>query len=201
MEAQFDRAAGAALMVAAAATVLMMAHHPTGHGGWLGQFVHGAMIALLGLATYGLLHVALRRGIERPMILMGAIAYGIALVGHVGAATINGFAVPAMAAHPGIDHGLFVVTWELNQALARLGVVANGIAFLLWSYGFVVQRGWARGLGALGIIAGAAPIVLLGTGAVQMNVAGAMIVYSAQAAWLLLLGLYLWSGRFEAERG
>ena len=200
MQDNNDRLAGGVLVLGAALTVLMMAHHPSNaHDGAMGRFVHGAMIALVAATAYGFAHVALRRGIRRPTVLAGMIAYGIAMFGHIGAATINGFAVTALAAREGVEHGLFHVTWELNQAFAQLGVVATGVAFLLWSLGWVKQRGWARPLGVLGIVAGLAPMALLFGGALKMNLAGAMLVYSLQAAWILLTGLYVWSGKFAKE--
>ena len=199
---KYDRTAGAVLVLASAGVVLAMAHHPTGlHSGALGQIVHGVLIVLIGITAYGLFHFALRQGVARPAVLAGVVAYGISLFGNVGAATINGFAVPAMAAHDGIDHQLFIVTWELNQALANMAVVATGAAFLLWSIGLLRQSGWmAKTIALLGLAAGLAPALLLGFGAVRMNVAGAIILYTMQAAWVLLVGLYLASGRFEADR-
>ena len=50
-----DRIAGGALIAAAALSVLAMAHHPTGaHGGaGMAGFIHGAMIVLLTVTTFG----------------------------------------------------------------------------------------------------------------------------------------------------
>ena len=179
----------------------MMSHHPTHLGSGLVEFVHGAMIVLAALATYGLAHMALRRGIGRPAQLMGLIAWGITLFATIGAATIDGFLIPALAAHPGTAHDAFVLAWELNQAFARLGVAATGAALLLWSYGFLAHRSWAaRLVGGFGVLLGAAPVALLALGSVRMNVAGALLVYSGHALWMAMLGLYLWSGRFETDR-
>lgn len=198
----YDRTAGGALALASAAVVLTMAHHPTGlHSDGLTQIVHGTMLVLIGVTAYGLFHFALRQGIARPAVLAGVVAYAIGTMGNVGAATVSGFAAPAMAVHEGIDHGLFIVTWELNQALAKVAVAATGAAFLLWSLGLFGRSGWrAKGIALLGMAAGVAPLLLLGFGALRMNVAGAMIVYAMQAGWMFLIGLYLFSGRFEADR-
>jgi hypothetical protein len=196
-----DRTAGGALALASAGVVLAMAHHPTGLHSGLGQLVHGTMLVLLGVTAYGLFHFALRQGIARPAVLAGAVAYAIGTMCNVGAATISGFAAPAMAAHAGIDHQLFIVTWELNQALAKVAVAATGAAFLLWSLGLFGRSGWmAKTIAVLGVAAGVAPVLLLGFGALRMNVAGAMIVYAMQAGWMFLIGVYLFSGRFEADR-
>lgn len=201
MEKRGDGIAGGVLIVAALATVLAMTHHPSSaHASGMGRFVHGAMIAVVGATGYGFAHLALRRGLDRPAVLAGLIAYMIGVFGNIGAATINGFVVTALAARGADRSDLFLLAWESNQALAQLGVAATGIAFLLWSLGWVAQRGWAaRGLGALGVAAGTAPIVLLAGGALRMNLAGAILVYGVHALWIALVGLYLWSGRFAKD--
>lgn len=190
-----DRVAGGILVLASLASVVMMAHHPSHAGqGLLNQIVHGAMIAIVGATALGLVHFARRLGLERLTVLAGLIAYGIALFADIGAATINGFVVTALAARGEGDHAVFAFAWEANQALARLGVVATGVAFLLWSIALVTRAGWfGRALGGLGIAAGIVPTVLLGSGMLTMNLRGALLIYAGQAAWIALAGLYLWT--------
>ena len=199
-----DRVAGAALLSAAAASVLAMAHHPTSaHSGALGPLVHGAMIVLIALMAFGFAHFSIRRGLGRPEILAGLVAFGVALFGHVGAATINGFVVPALASrvHGAPGHDVFLIAWQLNQALARLGVFAAGAAYLLWSVDFLRRPGAEpRLIGLAGLLAGGVPAVLLALGAVRMDVAGAVTVYTAHAAWAALVGFHLIRGKLEAER-
>lgn len=197
-----DRAAGIALVAAAAGSVLAMAHHPSGgHAGPLGGIVHGAMIALIATMAFGFAHFALRRGLARPAILAGLVAFAVSLFGHVGAATINGFVVPALAGrgHGAAGHDIFLFAWESNQALARLGVFATGTAFVLWSLDLLRERGAARWLGAAGLVAGAMPAVLLGGGWIAMNVAGAFLVYAAHAAWTAAVGAWMVTGGLERE--
>jgi hypothetical protein len=138
---------------------------------------------------------------DRVAAVAGLVAYGIAMFGHIGAATINGFVVTGLIEHGVANRDLFLLVWEANQALARLGVIASGAAFLIWSIDFVRRPGWAsRGLGAIGIIGGGAPMALLWSGMLSMNLAGAILIYGIQAVWIALAGLYLWSGRFAADR-
>lgn len=190
-----DRIAGAAMVVSAGGTVLAMAHHPSGaHGGPLGSIVHGTMIVLLTLAAFGFLHWVRRRGAGRPLMLAGLLAYLISLFGHVGAAMINGFVVPALAARgqEGVGHGIFLAAWEANQAMARLGVFATSAAYALWAIE-LVRRGSSgeRIMGAAGLAAGLVPAALLAAGLIRMNVQGAFIVYAAQVAWTAWVGLSL----------
>lgn len=188
-----DRVAGTVMIAAAAGTVLAMGHHPSSaHDAALGWAVHGAMIALLAALIFGFAHVARRRGLGRPAVLAGLVAYAIAAVGHIGAATINGFAVPALAARGGVGHDLFLFAWEMNHAMAKLGVYATATAYLFWSADLLSEKAVApRLLGAAGLIAGAVPAALLAAGAIRMNVAGALIVYAAQVGWAALAGLYV----------
>lgn len=199
-----DRIAGAALIAGAAASVLAMAHHPTGaHGaGGLAGLVHGAMIVLLALQAFGFSHFALRRGLGAPAVLAGLIAYGASLFAHVGAATINGFIVPAIAARgPGaVSHDIFLFAWEANQALAKLGVYATGTAFVLWGLHLLRAGGtWPRLLGLAGLAAGMVPAALLAAGAIRMDVAGAFLVYAVHAFWAALVGFWLIRGDGEAR--
>lgn len=196
-----DRIAGAALVFASGGTVAMMAHHPTtAHDVAMGQFVHGTLIALIGVLIYGLAHMSLRRGLDRPTVLAGLIAYGVGAAATIGAAVISGFVATGLAARGVADRDLLLLAWEGNQALAGIGVVAMGSGFLLWSLGWVTQAGWARrGLGALGIAAGVAPMVLMGTGMMGVDLAGATLIYAMESAWTAVVGVYLWSGMFTRD--
>lgn len=192
-----DRTAGVILCLAAAATVLAMAHHPTsahGMAGDGGDFVHGAMIVLLGTIAACLFHFARRRGLDRLWILAGVVAYAISLALHIGAATLNGFVVPALAARgPGaVGHDAFVLAWEANQALARLGVYATGAAYLLWSLDFLHRPGLPnRLIGVAGVLAAVGPASMLYAGVVTLNVSGAFLIYAVHVFWIILVGVQL----------
>jgi len=197
-----DRIAGGALIAGSLLSVLAMAHHPdhVDPGGLVG-IVHGAMIVLMSVIAFGFAHFALRRGLRRPAILAGLIAYFIGLVADLGAGTTNGFIVPALAAR-GADlsgHDVFLLAWEANQALARLGVFATAAAFTFWSIDFLRRTGLeAKAIGGLGLLAGLVPAILLATGATDMHVAGAFMAYAAFAAWGAIVGMHLLRGKLEA---
>ncbi len=83
----------------------------------------------------------------------------------------------------------------MNQALATLGVCMTALAFVLWSLDLLSEReGAAKAVGGLGLLAGAAPLVLLGSGLIQMDVAGALIAYGLHAAWTAILGVAMLRG-------
>jgi hypothetical protein len=190
-----NRAAGAVLGGAAIFSIFVMVNHPTSaHAGPVGGMVHGMMILLLCLMSWGFANFALALGARRALVLAGIIAYAVSLFGHIGAATINGFVVPALAAREVTDHNLYLLAWESNQALARLGVIATGTAYGLWSIELVRRPGLERWLGLAGLVAGFVPAALLVAGLVRMNVSGAILVYAMHAAWAMLVGAMLWRG-------
>jgi hypothetical protein len=196
-----DRVAGGALIAGSLLSVLAMAHHPdhVDPGGLVG-IVHGAMIVLMSVIAFGFAHFALRRGLGRPAILAGLIAYFIGLVADLGAGTTNGFIVPALAAH-GADlsgRDVFLLAWEANQALARLGVFATAAAFTFWSIDFLRRPGLEpKAIGGLGLLAGLVPATLLATGMTDMHVAGAFAAYAAFAVWGVVVGVHLLRGKLE----
>lgn len=190
------QAAGWALVGAAAATMLFMMHHPTSVGeGGFNQTVHGVMIGLTGVSAYGFLHWSRMRGLDRPPVSAALVAYGIALFGHIGAALISGFVVTGLAHHNGADAGAQLVAFELHRALAQLGAVAAGAAYVLWSIDLVRSgRGAAaRAIGLAGLVAGLLPPALLIAGVLRMSLTGAIIVYGVQLAWMAALGLLMLS--------
>jgi len=190
-----DRIAGGALVAGSLLSVLVMAHHPehVDPNGIVG-LVHGAMIALMSVTAFGFAHFALRRGLGRSAILAGLIAYFIGFIADLGAGTTNGFIVPALAAHGSALSGrdVFLLAWEANQALARLGVFATSAAFVLWSIDFLRRQGAEpKTIGALGLLAGLVPAGLLASGATDMHVAGAFLAYASFALWGTVIGLHL----------
>lgn len=189
-----DRAAGIALIGAAAFSMLAMAHHPAHlRDGAMIQLVHGAMILFVGMMAFGFVQVARRLGLERPAVLAGLVAYAIATVADVGAATINGFAAPALAAH-GASRDAFATLWVLNQALAGLGVVAAGMAYALWALALCRRQRLAA---LLGLLAGPVPALLLLGGWIDMHLHWAILVYAAQALWAALTGWLLLAGTLQ----
>ncbi len=195
-QANNARLAGFVMIAAAALSVLAMGHHPTGaHAtGGVGDYVHGTMIIVVAALFFGFTCFAQRRGITRPAILAGLIAYAISLAAHIGAATINGAIVPALAArgHDALGHDIALLCWEANQALARMGVYATGAAFLFWSADLLTHdRDQDRVLAIAGLVAGIGPMVAMAAGWIAMDVTGAFIVYVVHALWAVLVGIQL----------
>ena len=193
-----ERIGGAALVAAGVGIVVGMAHHPTSVAdAHLSQWIHGLLIVFLGLTAFGFAAFCAARSPGRPAILAGAVAYAMALLGHTGAATVNGFAVAVLAARgEAIGRDTLLLAWDINQALAQLGVAAAGTAILFWSVDLLARKsGESRLLGGLGLLLGGGPVVLLVSGAISMNLTGALIAYAAHAAWGSALGIHMLRGK------
>lgn len=182
-----DRLAGWLMAAASVLSVVVMAHHPTGGGDLaLANGVHGALMALILINIVGFVRFGSGEGLERLSISAGLVAYAAGMFGNLLAATINGFAAPALMAR-GASKDVLGFAWELNQALAYEAVYAISAAYVLWGLGLVRRR--ASAVGVAGIAAGAAPAALLAAGALDMHVAGAMIIYAAQSAFAFIIGI------------
>lgn len=192
-----DRLAGAALAGAALLSLVAMAHHPTGLGhNALAQIVHGAMIVFVLILLAGYVRLAGRLDLRRFTTTLALVVYAMGAVANVLAATINGFVVAQVVVHDAPAE-ILRFCWALNQALANGAVYGTSLAFLIWGAALATKLGFPRIVGLVGIIAGLAPAVLLASGALMMNVAGAFLIYGLQAAFGVMAGAYL----VRASRG
>jgi hypothetical protein len=175
-----------------------MAHHPTRLAdAQLATILHAFMIVMVWAMLFGFTHYARARGLGRPAVLAGLLAYGIGALANIGAATVNGLVTPALAENGvrSVGPDVFAFAWALNQALDAVGVFATGAAYFLWSFDLLRDRtGFARAAAALGICAAAVTVGVLASGAIRMNVSGAFLVYAAQVGWAALIGLFMLRG-------
>ena len=204
--------AGTILLFVALLEMLAMAHHPTvatadigaavhhiGELSRLSGLVHGVLIATLLLALYGLTTFALQRGLTRPLIRGGGIAYGSGAVVMIGAALVSGFVIGDVATlgpHDTaidlqMDHHVLILCGILNQACANFAVVAMSAGIGLWSIDLLRDVGSGRWIGILGCIVGIVPVAGLFSGAIHLDVQGMSTVVMIQAAWTLAIGAWL----------
>lgn len=193
----FNRTFGMVLLAGAVGTVFFMAHHPTSFAqtGGLPGMVHGLMLLMLLLLTCGFSHFALTLGLNRTLVLTGLLSYLAGAIFNALAAVINGFVGPALAARddPKISHEIFDLTWEINQALAAIAVVASGLAYVLWSTDLLRRRWfWTAGLG---FVAGLSPLLMLLASDGAMGLSTAIAVYSTQVIWAAWIGILMWRKR------
>lgn len=192
------RVAGWIVFATASANIVLMLHHPTGHDtGGMAQIVHGALQFALLLQFAALLIIMRSIGFSQ-LVLISVVFFGAGQLAALLAATINGFAVPALGSYGDSEIGrdVALLAWELNQALARLGVVAVGIAFASLALAFWKSN--RRILAGFGLVAGLVPLGLIVTGAIEMDLHGALIAYLTQAAFLVAMGWVFARERAEA---
>ena len=189
---------GVSLMLTALLVIFTMAHHPSGsHGmGAIGVAVHGTMIVLMLVLFTAFMGFCNLHGLHRPSVLGGIVCYGAATIANIGAATMNGFVLVALAAQgESVSREIFILCWEINQALARLGVATTGLAFLLWSWLFLAKSDVLnKALGALAIVVGVSPLVWLLGVSEELNVTVALAIYGSHALWTFAVGYQLKRG-------
>ena len=195
-----SRFARGVLAVAALGTIIARTFHPSdAHATGTAVAVHSSMIILLLAMAWGFVQFAASRGAWDGWVSAGLVAYAASIVAHVLAGTINGFAVPALLnpAAP-VGHDIFRFAWQLNQALAKFGMIAASAAYFLWSVDL-----WRRGgdslLAATGSAIGVAVPVLLLSGLVKLDVHGALLLYGLHALWAIMVGVAMARGRVQSS--
>jgi hypothetical protein len=204
-----DRLGGIALIAGAVAGLVTMSLHPTGHDlAAPGQFAaaafrnaaaHALAIASLPVSFLGAL--ALSRRLESPARLATAalVVYGFALAAVMSAAVVSGFAAPHLvkgmtdAVGPARDGWEMLLDYNyfLNQAFARVYVVASFAAIFLWSLAIVRSRALAAGVGVYGLAISPVAILAVVSGHVRLGVHGFGVIMLVQALWLIAAGVGL----------
>ena len=205
-------ASGIVLLIASLLEVLGMLHHPSVQTSDISQaveqiarfsrlsaVVHGVLIALMLLIAYGFVDFALRRGLTRPLIRAGGIAYGCGVIVMVGAALVSGFIITDVASlipHTTavdlqINLQILLLCRVLNQACANFSAVAMSAGIVCWSLDLCRNSGLLRAVGVFGCLVGLAPAIRLMFGAVHLDVHGMTAVVLAQAAWYVAVALLM----------
>ena len=203
------RVPGISLVASAILAMAAMAHHPTAGGGGdfagfarnvermatVNQAVHGTMIALIAVLTWTLVAFAARRGLHRPLVMAGMVAWatgaGIMIITPV----FNGFVVVDIArralAAPDTAAMLRVTLQTLSSAVGVVVVIATvgmSLAVFLWSADLARGSGPVRWTGVLGLVAGAGLVIALPTGIGRLDLTGMTLVLVVWAVWFLAVG-------------
>jgi hypothetical protein len=209
------KTAGVVIAVCAGLSILAIAHHPTvtqrspgevltdiARLASMDRVVHGALIAILGGLLVGLSAFSMRQGIARSTVVAGLVAYSIGLGATIGAAVIDGFLVPGIAAqYAGASpddvklaiHLLGTCALTI-QVLTKIGLVAISIAILMWSLNLIRARGTARIVGIVGVAAGIIPAGVLLFGALYLTPSSLGAIFSAHAIWYFAIAALLMRG-------
>jgi hypothetical protein len=215
------RAAGYVLGVASILTVVFMAIHPTGHshdfegfmadlkeGAVFNGFVHGTLMALGVPVMVGLWVFAEQLGLRRMLVRAGLVMYAIGQLAGIGAATVNGFVLPAIAARAVSEkpdamdklRSVVALCMDANATLARMDVVALSAAVFLWSLVLVRRTGPLRVVGVVGLIGGLLPPAALFAGKLPMTVHGFGAFVLVQTIWCLAVAWQMVRGSMEERQ-
>jgi hypothetical protein len=167
--------------------------------------IHAVLIALFLLELLGLYGFARSLGLARPLPAAGLILVGTGTMTMLGAAAINGFAVPNFASDlngiaPADSRSLAMMLrlcWDVNQALASIGAVAWGAGLIAWSIDLARRDGLVRVTGFIGLAASLVMVGALATGFVRLHVTGFLIVTALISAWSVAVALLMLSGRLS----
>ena len=189
-----------------------MLHHPAVHTSDISQaveqiarfstlsaIVHGVLITLMLLIVYAFVDFALRRGLFRPLIRAGGIAYGCGVLVMVGAALVSGFistGVSALLPHATavdlqINLQILLLCRVLNQSCANFAVVAMSAGIVCWSLDLCRNSGSLRAVGVFGCLVGLVPALALLFGELRLDVHGMTEVVVAQSAWNIAVALLM----------
>lgn len=207
-----DRKGGLALIAGMAGTIVTMAFHPSGHDLMLpGKFqsqallniaVHSLALFCLPVVFLGCLALTRRLWAPDRYSMVALVFFGFALVAVMTAAVASGLIAPGLAklmldadaAANGSASQAWRVAFKLNgfvnQAFAKVFVVASSIAIIFWSMAMRRQRPF-HGAGIYGLCLAPATILVLLSGHLSLGVHGFGMVMVAQAIWFVSVGVLL----------
>lgn len=193
---------GVVLAISGCAVTFLMLHHPSHfNNGPLTAIVHGGMIVAILLAQIGVLYFAIQLGIHQPTVLAFAILYSAGSIFNVAAGLVNGFIVPEWLTHIGTQSHVESETselirdfaWAINQNCARFGILAQAAAMILTVLPLLrsVRNRTTFALVIVSLVAGVVCPAVLWIHQGRLNVHTAMLIYTFEAAWLLMVGIWL----------
>lgn len=203
-----DRLGGIALFAGTGALLVTMAAHPTGRDFstqsqgivLLNMLVHTLGIASMPVSLLGGIALWRRLDDSRRLALSALVFFGLAMVAGTCAATISGFVAPniirrmqtAAAGDARYWDAVSHLSWWMNQAFARVLVLATWTAILLWSVAMRRTQRLIPWVANYGLVL--APLVLLvvGLGHIQLDVHGFGAVVLLQSVWFVAAGVGLY---------
>lgn len=204
---------GASIALGAIISIVLMSYHPSISAGttsgaleelaneaFVSKIVHGGMITVLGVQTFGFAGFSARLGLYKSLPLAGFVAYVMGTMAMVGAAIPSGFLFPDLAIGY-LDNPIgdleslrtaFFMYSSINQTLAQFGVIASSVAIFFWSLSLLQKSGVTRVIGILGVPVAAAPAIAILFGFLVLTVHGMALVVMVQASWSVAVGVQLW---------
>ena len=160
--------------------------------------VHALAIAGLPFSFLGAF--ALARQLDSPgrVALIGLVIYALGLVAVMIAPALSGLVGTDILRHivarePEREQWRMLMQYNfmLNQAFARIFVVASSTAIVLWSLRMVKGQLISVGLGIYGLLLGPALVIAMVPGGLRLDVHGFGLITFSQAVWFILAGVLL----------
>lgn len=200
------RRSGQSLLVGILLPLLVLGMHPTAHDltadsgnrmALVNHVVHGISLASLPIILLGLIGLSQFLG-WTPLVTGALVFYSASVVGMMTAALASGFVASDLVADAReggavasqVD-ALLSYTHYWNQAFAKLGLIAAGIALVLWSAEILLGRRLSRFSGVVGVVVGAGLAIGVLSGLFRLNVPGIIIATSLEAVWMGLVAMQL----------
>lgn len=197
------RAFGTATVLGAGLFVITMGLHPS--GGSLERIraissvvvgTHALAVVSLVVITIGFVGLTSRLSDSRFLARSAMITFAAGAIAAMCAGVMNGFALPALAAHHAESDAATLETLSvvlgynhaLNGAFARVFMIASAVAAVLWSIAIVRTRVLPAWIGVAGILAGIAASGLVIVGAVGVDVHDFGLFVFAFAGWAVAVG-------------
>ena len=206
-----NRNGGIALIIGAISGIITMILHPvSGGGGHVitpAQFeklaalmtgVHVLAIAGIPFLFLGALALSRHLGIGGRLAFAALVIYSLGLVAVMIAPAMSGL-VGTQILRKTVAHGADVAQWRLlmeynfliNQAFAKIFVVASCTAIALWSFLMVKGRALSTGLGVYGLLLAPVIVVAMTGGALSLDAHGFGLIVFCEAIWLIAAGSLL----------
>ena len=158
------------------------------------------VLAIAGIPFSFLGALALTRRLDSPsrLALAGLVIYSLSLVAVMIAPAISGLVGTEILRHV-IERGAESEQWRtlmkynflINQAFAKIFVVASCGAVALWSLTIVKSHAMPVALGIYGLLLGSVSVIALIGGALSLDAHGFGLVVFSQAVWFIVAGILL----------
>jgi hypothetical protein len=158
------------------------------------------VLAIAGIPFSFLGALALTRRLDSPtrLALAGLVIYSLSLVAVMIAPAMSGL-VGTEILRRVIERGAESEQWRtlmnynflINQAFAKIYVVASFTAVALWSVRIVKSHALPVALGIYGLLLGSVSVIALVSGALSLDAHGFGLVVFSQAVWFITAGILL----------
>jgi len=195
----------------------LVLHHPTVEGrlsvqalsaaiqrvAGVDRFVHGMLMAIIGLQALGFYLFSARLGFRKPAVAAGFMAFAAGAVLMAVPTTLDGFVTPDFAAAclklPGgcgaADVGALRLIGAMVQDFTKVALILMSTAAAAWGVALLPRPGWLNRLAGLaGLACGVAPAWVLLTASINLRPDNLALIIGAQVVWSLVASAVMLAG-------